>query len=90
MGLWLKCPQCQAANPLDLKNCLACNASLENLPVADRVYILGDEAVAAPKTAVPPAAPAAPETTAVPELTGAPEAAGTAAAPEAMPPEAPP
>jgi hypothetical protein len=41
MGLWLKCPKCQAANPLDLKSCLECNASLENLPAAERVYLLG-------------------------------------------------
>jgi len=47
MGLWLKCPKCQAANPLDLKTCQECNASLENLPVADRVYILGNAPAAA-------------------------------------------
>ena len=56
MGLWLKCPKCQAANPLDLKSCQECNASLENLPAADRVYILGDAAPAAPKAAAPKAA----------------------------------
>ena len=49
MGLWLKCPKCQAANPLDLKSCQECNASLENLPAAKRVYILGNAAPAAPK-----------------------------------------
>lgn len=56
MGLWLKCPKCQAANPLDLKSCQECNASLENLPAADRVYILGDAAPAAPKAAASKAA----------------------------------
>jgi hypothetical protein len=66
MGLWLKCPKCQAANPLDVKACLECNASLENLPTAKRVYILGDAAPAAPKKAAPQkaapkAAPAAPK-----------------------------
>jgi hypothetical protein len=66
MGLWLKCPKCQAANPLDLKSCQECNASLENLPAAKRVYILGDAAPAAPKAkvpkaAAPKAAPAAPK-----------------------------
>jgi hypothetical protein len=66
MGLWLKCPKCQAANPLDVKACLECNASLENLPAAERVYLLGDAApaapkAAAPKTAAPKAAPAAPK-----------------------------
>ena len=56
MGLWLKCPKCQAANPLDLKTCTACNASLKNLPADQRVYILGDAAPvapAAPKAAAP-------------------------------------
>lgn len=56
MGLWLKCPKCQVANPLDLKLCQECNASLENLPAAKRVYILGDAAPAAPKKAAPKAA----------------------------------
>ena len=40
MGLWLKCPVCQARNPLQLKNCAACDASLENLPPEQRVYVL--------------------------------------------------
>uniref|UniRef100_A0A7C3V029 Uncharacterized protein n=1 Tax=Desulfobacca acetoxidans TaxID=60893 RepID=A0A7C3V029_9BACT len=57
MGLWLKCPNCQTANSLDLKSCIKCNASLENLPAAKRVYILGDVAPAAPKAAAPKAAP---------------------------------
>ena len=56
MGLWLKCPKCQTANSLDLKSCMNCNASLENLPAAKRVYILGKEAPAAPKAAAPKAA----------------------------------
>jgi hypothetical protein len=60
MGLWLKCPQCQAANPLENTSCLACDASLTNLPAAQRVYILGKAVPAAPKAAAPPAAPAAP------------------------------
>jgi acetyl-CoA carboxylase beta subunit len=51
MGLWLKCPKCQTANSLDLKSCMKCNASLENLPAAKRVYILADAAPAAPKEA---------------------------------------
>ena len=57
MGLWLKCPKCQAANPLDVQACTACNASLENLPTAERVYLLGNAAPAAPKAAAPKAAP---------------------------------
>jgi len=40
MGLWLKCPACQAKNPLDHKSCTSCGTSLENLPPAKRVYIL--------------------------------------------------
>ncbi len=65
MGLWLKCPKCQTANTLDLKSCMNCNASLENLPAAKRGYILGKAAPAAPKAAAPKAAakkaPAAPK-----------------------------
>ena len=56
MGLWLKCPKCQTANSLDLKSCVKCNASLEDLPAAKRVYILADKAPAAPKAAAPKAA----------------------------------
>jgi acetyl-CoA carboxylase beta subunit len=59
MGLWLKCPKCQTANSLDLKSCMKCNASLENLPAAKRVYILADKAPAAPKAAAAKAAPKA-------------------------------
>jgi hypothetical protein len=51
MGLWLKCPKCQTANALDLKSCMNCNASLENLPADQRVYILGKEPPAAPEAA---------------------------------------
>ena len=51
MGLWLKCPKCQTANPLDLTSCKNCNASLENLSADKRVYILGKEPPAAPKAA---------------------------------------
>jgi hypothetical protein len=60
MGLWLKCPKCQTANPLDLTSCKNCNASLENLPADKRVYILGKEPPAAPKAA-PKAAKAPPK-----------------------------
>jgi hypothetical protein len=51
MGLWLKCPKCETANALDLKSCMNCNASLENLPADKRVYILGKEPLAAPAAA---------------------------------------
>jgi|UniRef100_A0A7V6A4X0 hypothetical protein len=70
MGLWLKCPKCETANSLDLKSCINCNASLENLPADKRVYILGKEPPVAPKAAPKAAkapvkkAPAAPRKTA--------------------------
>ena len=56
MGLWLKCPHCQTANPLDFKSCETCNASLEKLPAAKRVYILAKATPPAPKEAAPKAA----------------------------------
>lgn len=71
MGLWLKCPKCQAANPLDLKSCQECNASLENLPATERVYILGNVAPAAPKAAEPAAPKAAAPKAAAPKATPA-------------------
>jgi hypothetical protein len=66
MGLWLKCPQCQTANPLDLNSCAQCNAPLDNLPADQRVYILAQATPAAPPAAAPKAAAgeAAPEGTA--------------------------
>jgi len=56
MGLWLKCPQCQTANPLELASCAKCNAPLDNLPADQRVYILAQAAPAAPPAAAPKAA----------------------------------
>lgn len=63
MGLWLKCPACQTANSLDAKACIACNASLVNIPVSQRVYILSKEkpTVAKPAVAKAPEAPKPPE-----------------------------
>jgi hypothetical protein len=85
MGLWLKCPKCQAANPLDLKSCQECNASLENLPAADRVYILGNAAPAAPKAEVSKAAAkAAPAAT---KAASAPKKAAAKAKPKPPPEE---
>lgn len=89
MGLWLKCPKCQAANPLDQKTCTACNASLENLPADQRVYILGDAAPAAP--AAPKAAKAAaPKKKAAPTApkAAAPKKAAAAAPKKAAPAKA--
>jgi hypothetical protein len=56
MGLWLKCPHCQTANPLDFKSCETCNASLEKLPAAKRVYILAKAPPPASQEASPKAA----------------------------------
>jgi hypothetical protein len=57
MGLWLKCPQCQTANPLDLASCAKCNAPLDNLPADQRVYILAQASPAAPPAAAEAAPP---------------------------------
>jgi hypothetical protein len=57
MGLWLKCPQCQTANPLDLASCAKCNAPLDNLPADQRVYILAQAAPAAPPATAEAAPP---------------------------------
>jgi len=73
MGLWLKCPVCQAKNHLDRKVCAACDASLEDLPPEQRVYVL------LPPGAVPeePSGAAAPEAESlgapVPQVTEPPE-----------------
>jgi hypothetical protein len=75
MGLWLKCPKCQTANSLDLKSCMKCNASLENLPAAKRVYILGKEPPAAPKAAPKAAKAPAKKALAAPKKTAKAKAA---------------
>jgi hypothetical protein len=77
MGLWLKCPHCLTANPLDLNSCAKCGASLTNLPAAKRVYIYDQDAPSAPKPAA--AKPAAHKAEAAKPL--APEAATREAAP---------
>jgi hypothetical protein len=63
MGLWLKCPKCQAQNPLSLKICPHCGRDLDKLPAAQRVYVMGPAAasppVAGPAKSKPPAAAAA-------------------------------
>ena len=62
MGLWLKCPGCQAQNPLPIKVCPHCGQALDKLSAAQRVYVMGP-AAAPPQAAVPakakPPAPAA-------------------------------
>jgi hypothetical protein len=63
MGLWLKCPGCQASNPLSLKVCPACGQDLDKLSTDQRVYVIGPKA--APPALSPPSTkavvPAAPE-----------------------------
>jgi hypothetical protein len=64
MGLWLKCPGCQAQNPLSLRVCPYCGRGLDKLPAAQRVYVIGPAPAPPPKAsaATPPAkAPAKPE-----------------------------
>ncbi len=63
MGLWLKCPKCQATNPLSLKACAACGASLDKLPEKQRIYVLttGGAPPPQPKAAAEPAKKAAKE-----------------------------
>jgi predicted amidophosphoribosyltransferase len=60
MGLWLKCPGCQAQNPLSVKICPHCGGDLDKLPAAQRVYVMGP-AAAPPATSKAPAAAAASE-----------------------------
>jgi hypothetical protein len=55
MGLWLKCPGCQAQNPLLLRSCPHCGQDLNNLPAAQRVYVMGPAAAAVPAASKPPA-----------------------------------
>ena len=52
MGLWLKCPGCQAQNPLPLRSCPHCGQDLSKLPAAQLVYVMGP-AAAPPPAAVP-------------------------------------
>jgi hypothetical protein len=56
MGLWMKCPGCHTNNPLSLQVCPQCGRSLNNLPPAERVYVIGPAAEPAPATVPAPAA----------------------------------
>lgn len=60
MGLWLKCPKCQASNPLTLNACASCGASLDNLSAKNRVYVLTPAGSPPPEPA-PAAKPAEPK-----------------------------
>ncbi len=57
MGLWLKCPGCQAQNPLSLRVCPYCGRDLDKLPAAQRVYVIGPAPAPPPEPspATPPA-----------------------------------
>lgn len=49
MGLWLKCPGCQAKNPLYFQVCGQCGKSLDNLPPEKRVYVVEESPLATPQ-----------------------------------------
>ena len=73
MGLWLKCPGCQAQNPLPLRSCPHCGRDLNNLPATQRVYVMGP-AAAPPAVAAPAESKLPVEVAAEPAITPAPEA----------------
>ncbi len=77
MGLWLKCPGCQAQNPLPIKVCPHCGQALDKLSAAQRVYVMGP-APAPPRAAVPAtsAKPSVPAATSQP-VKPSPEAGAT-------------
>ena len=82
MGLWLKCPGCQAVNPLSLKVCPNCGQDLDNLSADQRVYVIG------PKPAPP--APSPQTTKEVVATEPAPAKEPAAAQPNTPEPEAAP
>jgi hypothetical protein len=65
MGLWLKCPGCQAQNPLFMQVCPSCGQDLKHLAATQRVYVIGPAAASSPASksvkapATPEPAPAA-------------------------------
>jgi hypothetical protein len=61
MGLRLKCPGCNAKNPLSLRVCPACGRSLDNLAPEQRVYVIEPLGAATPPSPTPKAAPPAPK-----------------------------
>jgi hypothetical protein len=74
MGLWLKCPGCQAQNPLLSKICPHCGHDLDKLPAAQRVYVMGP-AAASPAKSKPPAAAASQSIAPSPEASAGPKPA---------------
>jgi hypothetical protein len=83
MGLWLKCPGCQASNPLSLKVCPHCGQALDKLPAAQRVYVIGAE----PAAPAPPPAPAEGDAPAASASPAAPKPEKAAAAKPAKKPK---
>jgi hypothetical protein len=75
MGLWLKCPGCQAQNPLPMKVCPHCGQALDNLSAAQRVYVMGP-APAPPQTAPATVKPPVPAVVSQP-VKASPEAGAT-------------
>jgi hypothetical protein len=77
MGLRLKCPGCQATNPLSLLVCPVCGHSLDNLPPEQRVYVIEPLGAPSPKSSSPPprTAPAKPKAAAPPSAQAPPKAA---------------
>ena len=73
MGLWLKCPGCQAQNPLPLRSCPHCGQDLSKLPAAQRVYVMGP-AAAPPSAKVPAKSELPAPVVAKPSITPSPEA----------------
>jgi hypothetical protein len=71
MGLWLKCPKCQAQNPLSLKICPHCGRDLDKLTAAQRVYVMGPAAAPPPAKSKPaaagPSGPTSPQAGAAPK-----------------------
>ena len=85
MGLWLKCPGCQAQNPLSLRVCPYCGQDLDKLPAAQRVYVIGPAAAPPPEPAPETTLEETPESQEepakaadIPPDTSAPEAGATA------------
>ncbi len=60
MGLWLKCPKCQANNPIYLEVCPHCGKSLKKLPARERVYVVEPGGPAVVKPTPPHPAPMGP------------------------------
>jgi len=77
MGLRLKCPGCQATNPLSLRVCPVCGHSLDNLPPEQRVYVIEPLGAPSPKSSSPPpkTAPAKPKAPPPPSAQALPKAA---------------